>query len=175
MKLQHFKPCFWLFGSFILINSFGCKDKLKVDVPSYLKIDDIVVNTDYFSQGSTSDNIIDAWVFVDDQLIGTYELPVTLPIVETGIHKIEIKAGIKRNGQVTDRVTYPFYQSYTNSTSINLVANETYELTPELEYYSSANFVWLEDFETPNITMEASGNSDTNMVILKDASIAFKS
>ena len=39
------------------------------EIPSYLYIPKITLNTDYPSQGSNSNGIADGWVYVDDYLI----------------------------------------------------------------------------------------------------------
>ena len=44
------------------------------EIPSYIKINEYSLYTTA-SQGSNSENISDIWVYADDQLIGTFELP----------------------------------------------------------------------------------------------------
>ena len=78
----------------------------KVDtntIPGFIKINDISLNS------NISTNITDAWVYIDDNLQGVYELPTNFPILEEGIHKLRIKAGIKDNGIGGTRIPYPFY------------------------------------------------------------------
>lgn len=174
MNLQLIKLCFWLFGSFIFTFSLSCsKDKHKVDVPSYMHIDNIDVSTDLITEGSASDNIIDAWVFVDDQLIGTYELPSTFPISSTGIHKIEIRAGIRKDGQVSNRIVYPFYAPYTDNT-FNLIEDNVHDLSPIVSYYGTASFKWIEGFESPTLKVEDAPSSKATLVRLTDPEIVFE-
>ena len=56
-------------------------------IPSLIHIDSISVSGDYFVYGATTHKITDAWVYVDDQLVGVYELPTTFPVLKKGIHK----------------------------------------------------------------------------------------
>ena len=70
--------------------------------PAYIKINDIELNN------SSTDKITDAWVYIENQLQGVYELPAKFPVLETGVKEIRIKAGIKNNGISSSRVFYPF-------------------------------------------------------------------
>ena len=45
----------------------SCQKEDKVDIPTYLKIDNIALD-----EGNTTSNITDAWVYVNDQLQGVY-------------------------------------------------------------------------------------------------------
>ncbi len=59
--------------------SGGCEKKDDASlVPSYLYIEKIGLNTQY-EQGTASHKITDAWVYVDETLIGAFELPATIP------------------------------------------------------------------------------------------------
>src|ERR1035437_8225163 len=82
-------------------------------IPAYIHIDKIgvKVNSDG-SQGSRSNKISDAWVYIDEQLIGCFELPATFPVLYEGKHEIKIRPGIKVNGIAATRTPYPFYTIY---------------------------------------------------------------
>lgn len=83
-------------GIFIISSLISCK---KTDlVPSYIHIEKIDVSTVYELYGSDSHKITDAWVYVDGDLQGIYELPATFPILATGQHTIMVRPGIKLNG-----------------------------------------------------------------------------
>ena len=45
--------------------------------PAYIHIDKFILNTAYLTEGSNSHKITDAWVYIDDQLLGCFELPAT--------------------------------------------------------------------------------------------------
>jgi hypothetical protein len=82
--------------AFILLS--GCEPKDDPDlVPSYLHIEKIDLNSTY-SQGTASANITDAWVYIDDKLIGSFELPATIPILTHGKQNLVVRAGVKLNG-----------------------------------------------------------------------------
>lgn len=127
--------------------------------PAFIKINQIDLVTDYSSEGSNSSKIVDAWVFVDDELIGVFDLPSTIPITKTGNRTIKVYPGIKKNGIAVDRERYPFYTFYTFNT--DLVADSTYEILPTVGYVENA-YIWKEDFEDPSFKLNQY-QSDTTM------------
>ena len=76
-------------------------------IPAYIHIESIVVDslTDYFTYGSTTSKITDAWVYVDDDPIGCFELPATFPVLKHGPHKVTVYGGIMSNGIAAARAT----------------------------------------------------------------------
>lgn len=130
-------------------------------IPSYLKIDSIYINTYYPNEGSASQEITDAWVYVDDQLLGVFELPALFPVLASGSHHLEIRPGIKLNGISSTRVPYPFYQPVVID-NFNFVPDSVMNMgVVSTGYYENLMFAWLEDFEEPGISIIASESSDT--------------
>ena len=142
------------------------------EIPSYIHIDTInVIITDPV-QGSASHKISDAWVYLDENLIGAFELPVTLPILASGKHNIKIRAGIKLNGITASRVFYPFYDFYSQEIDLKLTKIDT--LKPAVNYFSSAIFAWKEDFEDSGFKIEKLSGSDTAITLINDPSLVFE-
>ncbi len=139
--------------------------------PAYLKIDSIDVALNYDTQGSSSSNITEAWIFIDGQLQGVHDLPLTTPILSFGEHTISIAAGIKRNGIAGLRVDYPFYTRYVKDVNFN--ALDTVVLNPVVTYNTGLN-VFIEDFEDPGLKFIADTQSDTSMSITKDPALVFE-
>src|SRR5688500_18378665 len=117
-------------------------------VPAYIYIPAFTLDADTLSQGSNAHGITDAWVYVDDNLQGLYELPATFPILLSGSQKIVIRAGIKNNGAGSTRIFYPFYTTY--ETMVDLEPNVTDTIRPVVQYRSNVNFPFLENFESGN-------------------------
>ena len=86
--------------------------------PSYIYISDIKLETKTL-EGSSSDNILDAWVYVNGSYIGTWELPAKIPIHVIGEYDLEIFGGIKKSGLSAFRVTNDFMTSF-DSTLISI-------------------------------------------------------
>jgi len=132
-------------------------------IPSYLKIDSIFINTYYPNEGSASQEITDAWVYVDDQLLGVFELPALFPVLSDGNHRLEIRPGIKLNGISSTRVPYPFYQPIIFE-NFNFVPDSVMNMgAVSTKYYDNLMFAWLEDFEEPSISIITSESSDTSI------------
>jgi hypothetical protein len=136
------------------------------DIPSYIHIDSIGFTSDPFTQGSNSHKITDAWVYVDQNLLGVYELPATFPVLASGTHEIDIKAGIMIDGIASSRGTYPFYTIYTQN--VNLIKDNIDTIKPIVTYYPVTNFTWMENFENASISLSVPPdykNSDTLVAI----------
>lgn len=151
----------------LLLFSASCKKfEGSQKVPAYIHIESIEVDslTDYFVYGANTHKITDAWVHVDDQLIGVYELPATFPVLEKGPHKVTVYGGIMVDGRSAARDRYPFYQPWTVQ-NLNLVEDSIVNLSPVLHYYpigEGTNVAWKEDFENTN-TLLSDSSSDVNM------------
>lgn len=140
------------------------------EIPSYIRIESIQLTTEPL-QGSSAHRITDAWVYVDDQLVGTFELPVTLPVLESGKHNVKIRGGIKSNGISATRVPYPFYDFYTLDTT--LVPGAVTKLSPVVAYFPGTTFAWIENFENTGTTIEE-GPYTSDTTIQQQTAIAFE-
>lgn len=146
---------FFVWGLLLALSLASCnKIQGPQKVPSYIHIESIGVDslTDYFTYGANTSKISDAWVYVDDQLIGAYELPTTFPVLKKGPHKVAIYGGIKVDGRSAARDRYPFYRPLVYN-NLNLVEDSIVNLTPALSYYpigDGTNVAWMEDFENAN-------------------------
>jgi hypothetical protein len=154
MTLKQFFFCF------IAITSLCQCSKNEATAPSYLKINQIDLKTISNTQGSSSAKISDAWIYIDDQLQGAFELPCEIPVSHSGKVKVSIAAGIKNTGQSSIRERYPFYTWY--DTVVNLSQNECF-LTPTVSYYNTTQFLFNGDFESNNLYFLKESDSDTNL------------
>jgi hypothetical protein len=151
-----FMRCFSRFLLLLLLTFVGLNCNKPEPIPSYLYIKSFVMNVKSDgSEGSAASKITDAWVYVDENLIGVFETPAKIPVLYWGSHKIRIKAGIKSNGQSASRAPYPFYRDF--EITRNLTEGEITEIEPQTSYAGFARFVWLENFETLDFSLEKSG------------------
>ncbi len=161
---QKMKPIFNLLSLLLFIVALpfiSCRD-LEADVPSYLTISKIEVNVTDVDQGTNSSSFSDAYVYINDRLIGIYNLPANIPITQSGQVKLSIGGGIKQNGVYESRLEYPFYTRF--DTIVNLIVGETIEVNPILEYKNNVDFnVFAENFET-GVNFLKGNTSDTNFV-----------
>jgi hypothetical protein len=142
---------------FLAISIFSSCDS-EEQVPSYVFIPSIELETDA-TQGDNSQDIVDGWVYCDGILIGVFELPVRVPILESGEHTITVVPGIKKNGLFDQRITYPFYSPFEEK--IQLVPTAIDTIRPIIRYRNNVTFSWLEDFEDNAISVEKSGSNTT--------------
>lgn len=151
---------------------FGCsKFDPPETIPSYIKIDSIEIETTSSQGSSNNSGIKDAWLYVNEELIGVFELPLTVPVLKTGTCNVKVYAGIKRNGFSEDGERYLFLNPF--EISANLVAGEILQINPKVSYASNAN-IWIEDFEGPGIKLSKTSAADVDFSLTTDASEVFE-
>lgn len=126
-------------------------------VPAYLEIPSIAVTTTAL-QGAPTSRITDAWVSVNDELLGAWELPARIPVLYEGSVQVRVVPAIKRNGMYDDRLRYPFYTPYI--ATVDLVKNTSLSIAPVVTYIDAASF-WIESFDDPGTLLNLSPASDT--------------
>ncbi len=148
----------FLFGIIILL--FSCKKfKGSQEIPAYLRIEPWTFTTNYDVEGAATNAITDAWVYVDGNLHGCFELKnhddgqyVLVPILEKGNHRLHIYPGLKMNGISSTRIQYPFYKPYICDRDLAEGVIDT--IRPFTHYYSVDStlmrFKMKEDFEEVN-------------------------
>lgn len=136
------------------------------EIPAYITVDTIQLTTDNNIHGSSKHGFSDCWLYVNNELIGTFEVPFTVPVLYAGDCNIILQAGIKNNGSQSTRVVYPFVTSFT--TTANLQANADIELNPIFEYNDDVVFALKENFEDLGISFEVSEESDTVIQLVSD-------
>lgn len=141
-------------------------------IPSYVVIDTMYLTTNLALQGSASHKITDVWVYVDNEPVGTYEMPARFPVLASGRHKISISAGVLLNGINATHLSYPYYQSYNDS--VDLQPGQDNKLTNvTTAYEQDAIFDLKEDFEGL-IPFSPSDGSPAGMTIGNDAAQSFE-
>lgn len=135
-----------LFYTLLIIILCGCEIvNTEEDIPAIIEIESISVDGDH------TQNITDAWVYVNNEFQGVFPLPASFPTLNTGNQSIIIEAGIKKNGISSSRESYPFYSSLSMDT--NLVPNEKLTINPSISY-SVSSFPFVEDFEGSGTILE---------------------
>ena len=136
------------------------------EIPSYVAVDTVRIVTDAATEGSRSHNISDNWLYVNGKLIGVFEVPFSVPVLETGFQNIQIEPGIKNSGGDADRDIYPMMYGYYVDTF--LVAGQILTLSP-IFTYRPATFDLIEDFEDIGISFGISTESDTNINLVNNS------
>lgn len=160
---------FFILG-FILLLFFSCSKWDKEEkIPSYLQIYQVNLQTNAATEGVNTHKISDVWINIDGNLQGIYELPVTFPVLETGKHTINIRAGIKVNGIAASRAPYPFF----NIVNIDTILPEgkILTITPTFSYKPETKFPWIEDFEGNGFSLDRMIGSDTILYMVTDTAV----
>lgn len=161
--MRHLKSSFPLLLLIVFFASFDACDLIDPEekIPSFLQIDSISFATSV-GQGSNDANIVDAWVYNNGQLVGTYELPATIPVLAAGETPIRISAGIKLNGQVGHRIQYRFTEDFLMD--LELFPDSELHINPTVSYHDAVVFEWLEDFEDAGFGLAATDISESEVV-----------
>lgn len=133
---------------FLILCSLVVSCKKSGDVPAYVYVPEVQVQTNYPEEGSSSSNISDVWVYVNGDIQGVYELPAWFPVLEEGPQTFQFIGGVKINGIATTRTAYPSYDD--TLLTLNLVPGETDTIVPIIKYFTSTEFLLKEDFENGN-------------------------
>ncbi len=132
----------------ITFNSCSFFDKQE-DAPAYIYINKFSVQTNS-TQGSNSDNISDAWVYMDGNPLGVFALPCIIPVLHDGEARFTVYAGVKDDGRSTARNIYPFYTSYL--VDMSLTRGKVDTLTPDCTYFDPPIAkIDKEDFEDAGV------------------------
>lgn len=150
-----------IFTLFILIIVLSSSCEIinpEEEIPSYIHIENFSLSTTT-AQGTNSHNITDAWVYIDGNFNGVYELPATFPVLSSGKHSITLSPGIKIYGIAASREIYPFYKKYQIET--DLIPKQIDTLQPTVSYLDELNFaeLWMEDFEDAGMKLDTTFGS----------------
>lgn len=138
----------------------GSCEKFEGDqtVPAYLRIDSIYLQTDYSTEGTAFQSITDAWVYVDDQLVGAFQMPAEFPVLAKGTHKVTIMPGIKKNGIAATRTNYPFCESIIKN--VDFFEDSTISMGGQkTTYQPTTQFFMIEDFDGVVLSLDTTKRS----------------
>lgn len=140
-------------------------------LPAFIVIDEYSFTTNYSTEYSDSEKISEVWVFANDQVIGSYDLPTEVPILLEGMTEIKVYAGIKRDGIGTTRDIYPFYQVHIENLDLQPMKRDT--IRPEFVYVENAEIISVDDFENANAFV-IDNSSEGSIIRTTDSDIVFE-
>jgi hypothetical protein len=164
------KQCTLLFAMAFL---WACTpERYAATIPAYITIDRIQLNTDYTVHGTRSERFINAFIEINDIPLGTYELPVTFPVIANGPTKITLLPGIHQNGISSLPTPYPFVELYQEVIDLKPgvvhYLNAQNDSVPFTTYRSTARVVILEDFDGIGLSLTSSSRADTGIFRTSD-------
>lgn len=158
---------------FVFIQSCSVFDK-EEPIPSYLHIDSFNLETNSATQGQADHDIRDVWLEANGREVGTFEVPLTVPVLADGEDlNIIMRAGIRNNGRSDNRIAYPFYSVIRDTMPRREGGLDS--IFPVVRYVDDAIFPWLEDFEDRTISMEPADNNVTidTLSITSDSALVY--
>jgi hypothetical protein len=124
------------------------------EIPSYISID-YVSFTAGPNQGSSSHAITDAWIYIDGELRGAFEIPCKVPVLTEGAHSILVLPGVKQNGMSTLRAIYPHYKGW--ESTVELRRGQVTTLEPAFTYFPSVLPLWNSTFSATGSNFNGAG------------------
>ncbi|MBM3917650.1 MAG: hypothetical protein FJ349_08600 [Sphingomonadales bacterium] len=129
--------------------------------PSWLQVTEwtLEANPDLNGEeGQLTHKLTDAWVYIDDQLIGVFEVPFKIPILKNGFSKIRLYPTIRVNGIAATKMRNEHLEAF--EIGAELIQNQTLQINPVTHYKSNLSF-WIEDFEDINIKLTDDPNTSS--------------
>ena len=140
--------------------------------PAWLQVNEWTISANpslSLEEGELTENISEAWVYINDEVIGVFQVPFKIPILKEGNVTFKIFPAIKNNGISATKKIYPFLKEYViNGT---LVKNQVFTINPTTQYKDNLSF-WIEDFEDASFQITddpntSAANIDTDNIDLQ--------
>ncbi len=156
----------------VLLGAAGCDEP--EPIPAYLRIEPFIVNE---KGGAGWQEITDGWLYVNDEFLGAYTLPATVPVLAEGECEILVFPGVKENGILATPNLYQFMKRY--ETTLDLSPPGITAIQPQTEYATDAVIPWGErgDFDGSSELqfINRDGDDSTSYVLTTDSAYAGKS
>lgn len=166
-------------ASLFLFNT-SCREDLPAEKPVYFQVDRLFLQTNYDQEGSAHNRITTAWLFINNEPVGAFELPFTVPVLmPEGESDITIYPGVNLNGIQAIRAIYDAYEPIRLTRSKPEGAEEeldTIRFTQEeltTTYRPSYDIFIVEDFDQSGVNLEALQGSDTAIIKVSDPDSVF--
>ena len=163
-----------IFFPILLLIFFGmsCK-KMESEPVSWMRIDSVqFVPTPANNLGTGKHDFKDIWVYLNDNLQGTYELPAKFPIIHEGVSDFVFIPGISMNGFSGQRPIYTVVEPL--RLQLNLSLGDTIKLNPVFRYDTTAVVPFNEGFEQGSMAMTKTTYSHSDFMLVNSPSIAFE-
>ncbi len=137
------------------------------DIPAYMQVDSPSMVITNSAQGTASQKIQDVWCYINENLQGVYEMPMTFPILNQGTQNLVFAGGVLKNGVAGTHVAYPFFAL--DTFLVILEPTKTYHFKPTFNYKQGTFFQFVQDFESGNNFEKVAG--DTTIIRLNDSNV----
>jgi hypothetical protein len=163
---------------FIIALSSCSTDNYSASRPVYFAVPDFLLETNYLDEGTSNSKITTVWIYQDNDLQGTYEIPCTVPVIvdQGNSHTYRIFAGINLNGISSSRAIYEFYDRPLFDTALPADL-DTFLLPQEYRttnYSPGSTVTILENFDEAGLNLAPTSGSDTTIRKVSDANLVFQ-
>jgi hypothetical protein len=147
--------------------ALGCStDTEPASIPTFVEVPSILVETDA-RQGTSQHQITEVWAYADSQLVGTFPVPGTFPVLADAPFTLDLFAGIRVNGQAATPVLFPFFPPSQHPLDPN--PGQVVTVQPRYRYAADARFVFVEDFsDIPIFEEDLDGDRQTSLVVVNE-------
>jgi hypothetical protein len=133
-------------------------------IPTYVQIDSFQFkSSNPVLTGTARQKINSAFVYIDNQLIGAYELPARIPIISNKTGLLKVAPGVILNGLNGLQLAYPFF--IPDTITLANKPGTIKKISPSSSYYSATLFKWQEDFEGGNTFTSVTGDTTLNRTL----------
>ena len=136
MKYNHF---LCLLSLVLILGSCKQKDV----IPAYIHVENFNLTTNS-DQGSSHHQIEVAYVHVNNEFLGAYNLPVTIPVLQSGNQTVTITPGVYENGISNTPTINRFYKKYNVDVDLKVGVVDT--IKPMTTYEKDVIFELIDDF-----------------------------
>jgi hypothetical protein len=164
---------FWLMLPALTVIWSCERENPEPGIPVFVAVDAFDFTANYGAEGTNHQKIVDVWLFADGANVGVFELPTTVPILKEGPGELRLEAGIMINGIASTRINNPFFEPVILS-DFNFIPDSIIHLSPSTTYRSTTVFKWVEDFETPSISLDTTNLGSTAGITRVSGTEAFE-
>jgi hypothetical protein len=134
--------CLLIFASCNLINP----DEPE---PAFIYVDEFTFSTSP-GEGTSNQKFTEVWAYANDQVIGIFDIPAQIPVLDKGNTNLSFFPGIKNNGLSSTRISYPFAQGYRVTRNLQPLKTDT--IRPEFKYFEGLYINQKDwDINTPSL------------------------
>lgn len=140
------------------------------ELPSYIFIDEFSFSTSP-GEGTQSQKFTEIWAYANDQIVGVYDLPARIPILDRGNTNLSFFAGIKNFGLSSMRISYPFVQGYEITRNLSPMTMDT--IRPVFSYFPDLDIV-QKDWDATSPSIIPMGSNMGELLVEDDLAKVFE-
>ncbi len=152
-----------LCGLFLIPVVFWSCDSEIEPSPSFLHIESFGFSAKS-GEGTSKQDIRDAWIYIGTNYAGAYELPATIPVLASDTNDVLIIPGYRLDGQITHSAQARLMNSF--SSRLVFRPGQITQVNPFSSYQDGLKFSFVEDFESGHfINVDRDGDQETKILL----------